>query len=97
MVISKTETELQNMINRIVKVGRRYGIEINIRSEVMRISKRNKPLSVTRGKSRIGRHGLLQVFGKHPTKEILHKKGQGKDYKYQGVPRRHKEENATRR
>ncbi|XP_026475628.1 HORMA domain-containing protein 2-like, partial [Ctenocephalides felis] len=48
VVISKNQTELQNMMDRIVKMGRRYGTEISIsKLEVMRVSKRDDTLKIT--------------------------------------------------
>ncbi|XP_026475991.1 uncharacterized protein LOC113381243 [Ctenocephalides felis] len=64
VVISKNQTKLQNMMNRIVEVGRRYGMEINIdKSKVMRITKKNNLLRITVEKTRIGRRGSLQIPG----------------------------------
>ena len=39
-IIAKTQEELQDMVNRIVDTGRKYGMEINIeQSQVMRSSR----------------------------------------------------------
>ena len=38
--IAKTQEELQDMVNRLVDTGRKYGLEINIdKSQVMRVSR----------------------------------------------------------
>ena len=38
-IIAKTQEELQDMVNRLVDTGRKYGKEINIdKSQVMRVS-----------------------------------------------------------
>ena len=38
-IIAKTQEELQDMVNRLVDTGRKYGMEINIdKSQVIRIS-----------------------------------------------------------
>lgn len=42
-ILSKTEEELQSMLNRIVKVRRTYDMEINM----MRISKPDQPVEVS--------------------------------------------------
>ena len=39
-IIAKTQEELQDMMNRLVDTGRKYGMEINIdKSQVMRASR----------------------------------------------------------
>jgi hypothetical protein len=39
-IIAKTQEELQDMLNRLVDTGRKYGMEINIdQSEVVRVSR----------------------------------------------------------
>ena len=44
-IIAQTQEELQDMVNRLVATGRKYGMEINIeKSQVMRISRRNESL-----------------------------------------------------
>ena len=41
-IIAKTQEELQDMVNRLVNTGRKYGMEINIdKSQVMRVSRSN--------------------------------------------------------
>ena len=38
-IIAKTQEELQDVVNRLVDTGRKYGMEINIdKSQVMRVS-----------------------------------------------------------
>ena len=47
MTYSKTQEELQDMVNRLVDSGRKYGMEINIdKSQVMRVSRSNKSLQI---------------------------------------------------
>ena len=42
-IIAKTQEELQDMVNRLVDTGRKYGMEINIdKSLVTRISRNNE-------------------------------------------------------
>ena len=44
-IIVKTQEELQDMVNRLVDTGRKYGMEINTdKSQVMRVSKSNESL-----------------------------------------------------
>ena len=46
-IIAKTQEELQDMVNRLVDTGRKYGMEINIdKSQVMRISRSNESLQI---------------------------------------------------
>jgi Reverse transcriptase (RNA-dependent DNA polymerase). len=46
-IIAKTQEELQDMVNRLVDNGRKYGMEINIdRSQVMRDYRNNESLQI---------------------------------------------------
>ena len=46
-IIAKTLEELQDMVNRLVNTGRKYGMEINIdKSQVMRVSWSNESLQI---------------------------------------------------
>ena len=46
-IIAKTQEELQDMVNRLVDTGRKYGMEINInKSRVMRVSKSSESLQI---------------------------------------------------
>ena len=46
-IIAKTQEELQEMVNRLVDTGRKYGMEINIdKSQVMRVSRSNESLQI---------------------------------------------------
>ena len=46
-IIAKTQEELQDIVNRLVDTGRKYGMEINIdKSQVMRVSRINKSLQI---------------------------------------------------
>ena len=41
-IIAKTQEVLQDMVNRLVDTGRKYGMEINIdKSQVMKVSRVN--------------------------------------------------------
>ena len=43
----KTQEELQDMVNRLVDTGRKYGMEVNIeKSQVMRVSRSNESLQI---------------------------------------------------
>ena len=46
-IVAKTQEELQDMVNRLVDTGRKYGMEINIdKSHVMRVSGSNESLKI---------------------------------------------------
>jgi Reverse transcriptase (RNA-dependent DNA polymerase). len=46
-IIVKTQEELQDMVNRLVATGRKYGMKINIdKSQVMRVSRSNESLHI---------------------------------------------------
>ena len=46
-IIAKTKKELQDMVNRLVETGRKYGMEINIdKSQIMRVSRSNESLQI---------------------------------------------------
>ena len=46
-IIAKTQEELQDMVNRLVDTGRKYGVEINIdKSQVMRVFRSNESLQI---------------------------------------------------
>ena len=43
-IIVKSQEELQDMVNRLVDTGRKYGMEINIDKSQMRVSRNNESL-----------------------------------------------------
>ena len=46
-ITAKTREELQDMVNRLVDTGRKYGLEINIdKSQVMRVSRSYESLQI---------------------------------------------------
>jgi len=46
-IIAKTQEELQDMVDRLVNTGRKYGMEINIhKSQVMEVSRSNESLQI---------------------------------------------------
>jgi hypothetical protein len=46
-IIAKTQEEPQDMVNRLVDTGRKYGMEINIdKSQVIRVSRNNESLLI---------------------------------------------------
>ena len=46
-IIAKTQEELQDMVNRLVDTGRKYGMEANIdKSQVMRVSRSNESFKI---------------------------------------------------
>jgi len=46
-IMAKTKEELQDMVNRLIDTGRKYGMEINIeKSQVMRVYRSNESLQI---------------------------------------------------
>ena len=46
-IVAITEEELQDVVNRLVDTGRKYGMEINFdKSQVMRVSRSNESLHI---------------------------------------------------
>ena len=42
-IIAKAQEELQDMVNKLVNTGRKYGMEINIdKSQVIKVSRSNE-------------------------------------------------------
>jgi len=47
VLMAKEETVLQDMINKLIEIGRCYGMEMNVeRIEVMRISRQPSPVTI---------------------------------------------------
>jgi hypothetical protein len=47
VLLAKEETILQSMIDKLIEVGRGYGMEINIeKTKTMRISRQRTPLQI---------------------------------------------------
>ena len=48
MLMSKEETVLQGMIDKLIETGRYYGMEMNVeKTKVMRISRQPSPVTIT--------------------------------------------------
>jgi Reverse transcriptase (RNA-dependent DNA polymerase). len=46
-IIAETQEKLQDMVNALVDIGRKYDLEINIdKSQVMKVSRSNEPLQI---------------------------------------------------
>ena len=54
-LMSKEETVLQSMIDKLIEVGRRYGMEMNVgkKIKVMRISRQPSPVTIMIGKKNL--------------------------------------------
>jgi hypothetical protein len=47
ITLAKEETVLQGKINRLIEIGRRYGMEMNVeKTKVMRISRQPSPIKI---------------------------------------------------
>jgi hypothetical protein len=59
VLLSKEETILQSMIDKLIEVGRGYGMEINVeKTKTMRISRHPTPIQIKTG----GECGRVQLF-----------------------------------
>jgi hypothetical protein len=48
VLLANKETVLQRIVNRLTKIGRYYGVEINVEeTKVMRLSKKVSPVQIT--------------------------------------------------
>jgi hypothetical protein len=53
VLLAKEETVLQSVIDKLIEVGRRFGVEINVeKSKTMRISRQPTPLQIKIDKNR---------------------------------------------
>jgi hypothetical protein len=47
VLLAKEETVLQSMIDRLIEIGRRYGMQMNVeKTKVMRISRQSSPIKI---------------------------------------------------
>jgi hypothetical protein len=54
-LISKEETVLQSMIDKLIEIGRCYGMEMNVeKTKVMRISRQPFPVTIMIGQKQLG-------------------------------------------
>jgi hypothetical protein len=64
VLLAKEERILQSMIDKLIEVGRGYGMEINIeRTTTMSISRQPTPLQIKIDKKAGGECGTVQLFG----------------------------------
>ena len=65
-IIAKTQEELQDMVNRLVDTGRKYGMGINIdKSQVMRVSRINETLQIE-----VNNRELKKYLGSGLTRDV---------------------------
>jgi hypothetical protein len=63
VLLAKEEAVLEGMIDRIIEIGRFYGMEMNVeKTKVMRISRQPSPMDYGRSKT-TGECGIFQLFG----------------------------------
>ena len=78
-IIAKTQEELQDMVNRLVDTGRKYGMEIN-KSQVMRVSRSNESLQIKVNNRELKEVDHFKYLGSVLTKRwLLHKGNQDKN------------------
>jgi hypothetical protein len=48
LLLAREETVLQGMVDRLIEIGRRYGMEMNVgKTKVMKISRQPSPMKIT--------------------------------------------------
>jgi hypothetical protein len=70
VLLAKEEKVLQGMVDRLIEIGRRYGMEMNVeKTKVMRISRQLTIPNENYDRSEtIGECGIFQLFGQHDNK-----------------------------
>jgi hypothetical protein len=64
VLLAKEETILQIVIDKLIEVGRGYGMEINVeKTKTMRISREPTPLEIKIDKRRVENVCRVQLFG----------------------------------
>jgi hypothetical protein len=64
VLLAKEETVLQGMIDKITKIGRCYGMEMNVdKTKVMRISRERSPLQVMTDQKQLKNLEYFNYFG----------------------------------
>jgi hypothetical protein len=62
--LAKEEVVLQGIINRIIEIGRCWGMELNVEKfKVMRISRQPSPLQIMINKRQLQNVGYFNCFG----------------------------------
>jgi hypothetical protein len=63
VLLAKEDTVLQGMIDRLIEIGRRYGMEMNVqKTKVMRISRQPYPIKIMIDKKTIEECGIFQLY-----------------------------------
>jgi hypothetical protein len=63
VLLAKEETVLQNMTDRLIGIGRCYGMEMNVeKTEVMGISRQPSPIQIMIDQKTAGKCGIFQLF-----------------------------------
>ena len=59
-LMSKEETVLQSMIDKLIETGRCYGMEMNVeKTKVMRISRQPSPVTIMIGQKQLEKCGMF--------------------------------------
>jgi hypothetical protein len=70
ILLAKEETVLQGMINRLIEIGRCYGIEMNVeKTKVMRISRQPYPIKIMTDKKQLEIVEYFNYLGSMITKD----------------------------
>jgi hypothetical protein len=63
-LLATEETILQGMTDRLIEIGRCYGMEMNVdKPNVMRISRQPSPVQITIEQKTTGECGVFELFG----------------------------------
>jgi hypothetical protein len=70
VLMAKEETVLQGMIDKLIEIGRCYGMEMNVeKTKVMRISRQSSPVTITIGQKQQENVECFKYLGSILTKD----------------------------
>ena len=70
VLMAKEETVLQGMIDKLIKIGRCYGMEMNVEKiKVMRISRQPSPVTIMTDQKQLENVEYFKYFGSMLTKD----------------------------
>ena len=64
VLMAKEETVLQGMIDKLIEIGRFYGLEMNVeKAKVMRISRPPSPVTIMKDQKQLENVECFKIFG----------------------------------
>jgi hypothetical protein len=70
VLMAKEETVLQGMINKLIEIGRCYGMEMNVeKTKVMRISRQSSPVTIMIDQKQLENVECFKYLGSMLTKK----------------------------